>query len=413
MTGSLLQLVAWGAQDVYLTGNPQTTFFKVLYKRHTNFSIEAIEQPIDGIIKLGSLVSFTIKRDGDLLSRIYIETDWTGEPSVAAWRLGHQIIEYVEVEIGGNVIDKQYGEWMDIWAQLTYSDMEMEKLSRLLNGKLKNLNGGSKTYTPLQFWFCKNEGLALPLIALQYHVVKINIKLNEKYVYADPIIGSQYKYSDNTSPTIANLRLFCDYIFLDTDERRLFAINSHEYLIEQVQYSNKQNIPDTTSSFELNFNHPIKELIFALKRDTSTEIVYPYDYWAIDSINNDYTIDMINTLLLRFDNQDRFKVREGNYFRCVQPFQHHTGGNKQIGYRTPVGLPVVDYLLEPFGGFYIYSFALHPESYQPTGTCNFSRIDDIMLYLKTNSQAKTLQMWAINYNILRIMSGMGGVAYAN
>ena len=412
-----MQLVAYGAQDIYLTGNPQITFFKVIYKRHSNFAIEAIEQSYNGYAELGKLLTVTISRNGDLLSKIYLEIDWTDADAVSAWRLGHQIIDYIEIEIGGQVIDKQYGEWMDIWAQLTMGPSEMEKLSRLLNGGLLNKSGYSKTYTPLQFWFCRNYGLALPLIALQYHEVKLNILFKDKFVYADPINNQEYIYSSASSTDMKNLRVFCDYIFLDTDERRRFAQLSHEYLIEQVQYSNAININGgLDNQIDLRFNHPVKELIVTIKRadDPSTGgIVHPFDFWAVDTTNNKYDIDMINDLLLQLNGQDRFQRRDGSYFRCVQPFQHNTGGNKQVGFRSPVALPVIDYLLEPFGGFYVYSFALKPDEHQPSGTCNFSRIDNAVIYFNTHLQAKTIKIWAINYNVLRIMSGMGGLAYSN
>ena len=366
---------------------------------------------------MGSQITFTIARSGDLLSSIFLEIDWTGTPPIAAWRLGYQIIDYAEIEIGGQVIDKQYGEWMDIWCQLTHSYTQQEKLSRLLNGKLLNSNGGSKTYTPLQFWFCRNIGLALPLIALQYHEVKINLQLHSTYVYANPLNNQEYIKSNTSSAVISTIRIFCDYVFLDTDERRGFAQNSHEYLIEQVQYSNNLIVDIGTSQLKMNFNHPVKELIWALKRDTTTQVVHPFDFWAVTpappAVPTSSDIDMVKTALIQFNNQDRFQVRDGTYFRCVQPYLYHTGANRQVGYLNANPLPPDDYLVEPFGGFYIYSFGVKPEEHQPSGTCNFSRIDNAILLLTTNSQAKTVKIYAINYNILRIMSGMGGLAYSN
>jgi hypothetical protein len=413
MGGSLLQLVAYGAQDIFLTGNPQITYFKTVYKRHTNFSIESIEIPSDSNTKLGSFMSTVIARRGDLLTQIILEIDWDMSGVPASWRLGHQIIDFVEVSIGGQVIDKQYGTWMDIWSQLTHTNEKMEQLSRMLSGQLVNKNNNSKTYIPLQFWFCSNPGLALPLIALQYHEVKVNIQLNQNYVYANPSNNQQYIYSSSSSPSIFNIAFYCDYIFLDVDERRRFAQMSHEYLIEQVQYSNPISLNTNLNQVEMHFNHPVKEIVWAIQRDTTTQVVHPFDFWGIDIPNDNYTIDLTTSVQMQFNLMERFKEREGTYFRCVQPYQYHTGGNKQVGFISTIPVPYYDYLVEPFGGFYVYSFALKPEEHQPSGTCNFSRIDNAVLLLNVNSQAKILRIWAKNYNILRIMSGMAGLAYSN
>jgi hypothetical protein len=413
MGGSLLQLVAYGAQDVFLTGNPQITYFKTIYKRHTNFSIESIEIPVDGYIKLGSLFSTTIARRGDLLSNIILEIDWDMSGVPASWRIGHQIIDFVELEIGGQVIDKQYGAWMDIWSQLTHNNENMEKLSRMLSGQLTNKNNNSKTYIPLQFWFCNNPGLALPLVALQYHDIKVNVQLNSSYVYANPSNNQQYILSNSLSPSIYSLTVYGDYIFLDTDERRRFAQMSHEYLIEQTQYSNLQGLLPGLNQIEMHFSHPIKEIVWAIQRDTTNQVVHPFDFWGIDIPSDNYTVDLTTSAHIRFNLMERFKEREGTYFRCVLPYQYHTGGNKQVGYISPIPVPYYDYLVEPFGGFYIYNFALKPEEHQPSGTCNFSRIDNAVLHINANSQGKTIRIWAKNYNILRIMSGMAGVVYSN
>jgi hypothetical protein len=413
MGGSLLQLVAYGAQDVFLTGNPQITYFKTVYKRHTNFSIESIEIPSDSNTKLGSFMSTVIARRGDLLTDIILEIDWDMSGVPASWRLGHQIIDFVEISIGGHVIDRQYGTWMDIWAQLIHTNQDIEKLSRMLSGQLLNKNNNSKTYIPLQFWFCSNPGLALPLIALQYHEVKVNIQLNQNYVYANPSNNQEYKYSSSSSPSIFNIAFYCDYIFLDVDERRRFAQMSHEYLIEQVQYSNPISLNTNLNQVEMHFNHPVKEIVWAIQRDTTNQVVHPFDFWGIDISNDNYTIDLTTSVQMQFNLMERFKEREGTYFRCVQPYQYHTGGNKQVGFISPIPVPYYDYLVEPFGGFYVYSFALKPEEHQPSGTCNFSRIDNAVLLLNVNSQARVLRIWAKNYNILRIMSGMAGLVYSN
>ena len=358
MGGGLMQLVAYGAQDIYLTGNPQITFFKVVYRRHTNFAVESIEQTFNGTAGKGSKVSVTISRNGDLLSQVWVSTSVTsardtGNVGVTkAW----DKIDNVEVEVGGQVVDKQYGHWMKVWTDLTHNTDK----SVLLDKCLHNSGGGGKQdvgYIPLQFWFCRNPGLALPLIALQYHEVKLNIT-----------------FGDNPG----TVKVWCDYVFLDTDERRRFAQVSHEYLIEQVQFSNKLSLGANRTQHELRFNHPVKELV-----------------WTCSDANGvDKTVD---DALLQLNGHDRFKRREGKYFTTVQRYQHHSGSGNSLN-----SIP------------HVYSFALKPEEHQPSGTCNFSRIDNAVLNVNHDTVTSgNMCIYAVNYNVLRIMSGMGGLAYSN
>ena len=352
-----MQLVAYGAQDIYLTGNPQITFFKVVYRRHTNFAVESIEQTFNGAADLGKKFSCTISRNGDLLHRVYLEMDVKdGNTETNA---GFKVIDYVEVEIGGQCVDKHYGEWMQIWTHLTHDSDKLDMLEDMVD----STNGTKKLYVPLQFWFCRNPGLALPLIALQYHEVKLNVQ-----------------FASSGVDSIENCCVFCDYVFLDTDERRRFAQVSHEYLIEQVQFSNtlKMGGANTESNHELRFNHPVKELI-----------------WRTSNAHE------LDSCLLQLNGHDRFRRRSGSYFTVVQRYQHHTGADgAAIGARV--------------AGIHMYSFALKPEEHQPSGTCNFSRIDNAVLNVKEKgADAGSLRVYAVNYNVLRIMSGMGGLAYSN
>ena len=342
MTGGLMQLVAYGAQDIYLTGNPQITCFKVVYRRHTNFAVESIEQTYNGSAKAGGKVSVTVSRNGDLLSRVWLAGLVTGDGDSHAT---YEQIEYAECEIGGQIIDKQYSEWMQMWVDLTHNYDSRE----LLKG------AEDAGYLPLQFWFCRNPGLALPLIALQYREVKIIIAIK----------------NDNDQNSLA---VWCDYIFLDTDERRRFAQVSHEYLIEQTQFSNKLSASEGTNQIELRFNHPVKELV-----------------WKLLGPNME-----VKDALLQLNGHDRFKRRDGAYFTKVQRYQHHTGSQNAAGY-----LP------------HVYSFALKPEEHQPSGTCNFSRIDNAVLNFTAPANTLNISVYAVNYNVLRIMSGMGGLAYSN
>ena len=342
MGGGLMQLVAYGAQDIYLTGNPQITFFKVVYRRHTNFAVEAIEQTFNGASAMGQKFSCTISRNGDLLSRVYLEVDITlNAPGVATeQRAGFKLINYVEVEIGGQCIDKHYGDWMNIWTDLTHGGDAASMLSEMVG--IPSASASKKLYIPLQFWFCRNPGLALPLIALQYHEVKLNVQFNTE---------EEANITNNTGAgnvSKLNTCVFCDYIFLDTDERRRFAQVSHEYLIEQLQFSNTLTINATGGQVELRFNHPVKEL-----------------YWH----NTDSFVGAteMTDCLLQLNGHDRFRKRSGSYFTKVQRYEHHTGEGQKNLATTPATVAQA---------LHLYSFALKPEEHQPSGTCNFSRIDN-------------------------------------
>ena len=269
-----MQLVAYGAQDVYLTGNPQITFFKVVYRRHTNFSIESIQQTFNGKTDWGKKVSATISRNGDLIHKIYLEVisgTTTGhnildEPSWVK-RVGYALIREVEVEIGGQIIDKHYGLWMQIWSELSSTKNQSDLLDKLVGGNVytgadSRTAPASTWYIPLQFWFCRNPGCALPLIALQYHEVKINITFRP---FTEMVIGSTGNGTVIAESAAGDFdaSLYVDYIYLDTDERRRFAQVSHEYLIEQIQYSknpSKTNLKLNQKCFIIRFHEKITNL---------------------------------------------------------------------------------------------------------------------------------------------------------
>ena len=518
MAGGLMQLVAYGAQDIYLTGNPQITFFKIVYRRYTNFSMECIEQTINGISTLTSssnISNVTISRNGDLVSGVYVTSNTSGIEN------GDEIVNEVELEIGGQKIDKHTKEWMQIWAELTTPESKALAYKNM-TGALSHGNnstgsiGVNMVQIPLQFWFCRNPGLALPLIALQYHEVKLNLKL-----------GTNTDVGAN-----ASIKVWADYIYLDTEERRRFAQVSHEYLIEQLQFNSLSG----TISNPLNFNHPVKELV-----------------WTSANTNS------YGTARLILNGVERFSEQEEEYFQLRQPFQYHTavpGANipmsdRPVNLSTPLMIvqkrlcqvasgvcdatnmvkvnsdaggngTVIDIFANPgettnhgaqelysagtgaastatstikvkVGDVILvtisdadnttatgtpriivasvtdvsttgnttrlttthkdiesgvndcydtlatdaisiavisslqdslsrcsqlskkincYSFSLNPEEHQPSGTCNFSRIDSAIL--ETNSSLTSSDnIYAVNYNVLRVMSGMGGLAYSN
>uniref|UniRef100_A0A6C0L2F1 Major capsid protein N-terminal domain-containing protein n=1 Tax=viral metagenome TaxID=1070528 RepID=A0A6C0L2F1_9ZZZZ len=461
MGGGLMQLVAYGAQDIYLTGNPQITFFKVVYRRHTNFSMEAIEQTFNGSADFGKRVTCTVSRNGDLMHRVYLQvtipkTKGTALSDTQGGRwlnhLGHVLIKYAEVEIGGQRIDKHYGDWMHIWNELSQEAGKKAGYANMI-GNVPSLTSCSTTpgedktankpemdlYIPLEFWFCRNPGLALPLIALQYHEVKINLEFRS---------FSECSYNLVPAPLEA-ASLFVDYIYLDTDERRRFAQVSHEYLIEQVQFTGDESVSSVSNKIKLNFNHPCKELIWVVQKDsvldasggkqwfnytdavdTSYKTGTPSDPYGGGMTGGRYVVasaaaanDMsfptstgtdedtylswtdkdsgfnpVFSAKLQLNGHDRFSERMGRYFNLVQPYQHHTN--------------------VPATGINVYSFGLKPEEHQPSGTCNMSRIDNATLQLTltaatVESDDAKVRVYATNYNVLRIMSGMGGLAYSN
>ena len=435
MGGGLLQLVAYGAQDVYLSGNPQITFFKVVYRRHTNFSMESIQQTFNGKFNFGNRVTCQIARNGDLLNRLILEVELPALHTPAnafdilsknydryVNYIGLRLIKSVEIEIGGQKIDKQYSHWMYVWNELSLTSGKQEGYQKMVGADSDMTSfSSSKLYIPLEFWFCQNVGLALPLIALQYHEVKINLEIEDvkNCVYN----GTAYTSTStqvSTLPSISNATLWADYIFLDTDERKRFAQLSHEYLITQVQHTGTNTIDsaNTDVGINLSMNHPVKELIWTVNSDdlkdnlnqwynytdssefigSNTEVSLFGDDSNVELQTTVFGIDPdgknpINEAVLQLNGNDRFAKRDGDYFSIVQPYQHHTN------------IPVNE-------GINVYSFAVKPEDHQPSGSINLSRIDSARLMLNSRKTG-TLRVWGVNYNVLRILSGMGGLAYSN
>jgi len=400
MGGGLMQLVAYGAQDIYLTGNPQITFFKVVYRRHTNFSMESIQQTWNGTSTSNGTCTATISRNGDLVYRMYIEVSGSTPANTDGDNVGSAFIKSVELEIGGQRIDKHSGVWMETWAELTEYNPSGTCAALVANDASGNgttfqnmagmggvfgaSNVTAQCFVPLQFWFCRNPGLALPLIALQYHEVKVIL---------DHAISTIFD-------GLRSNKLWCDYIYLDTDERRRFAQVSHEYLIEQVQ---EQKLAEKTGPQRLRFNHPVKELIWTASEGLAGSVTGT----SLLQVSNALT----DTFKLTLNGHDRFEARDYKYFSRVQVWQHHTGHGGLIS----GGVLATGASNE---SICVYSFALRPEEHQPSGTCNFSRIDDA--YLVSSGLVPSSPgaggyavIFAVNYNVLRIMSGMGGLAYSN
>jgi hypothetical protein len=557
MGGGLMQLVAYGAQDVYLSGNPQITFFKVVYRRHTNFSVEPIPQTWNGAADFGRTVTCNINRNGDLITNMYLVVDIPAAAASAnAWgyvsRLGHALVSQTKIEIGGSKIDEQYGDWLNVWYELSHKVGQERGYAKMI-GDVAELNQvstaakpASVLYVPLQYWFNRNNGLALPLIALQYHDVRVTVQLNS-FANVTNWVGSA-----PAAQQMKDCYLLIDYVYLDSEERKRFAQASHEYLIEQLQFTGSESLTSVNNKYRLNFNHPSKYLIWVPHLDryqsrnswvahaaqsgdwraaadrfakvlnlataavvvgASSVTVTPANCVnaaaalnVVDLVNtatagisaallakfevrnvvenvdaspatlltlgsgasaaasiaaainnsvvlrNDLTMeDMSSTLAqlsagasasglailnavavsvidafnygnfvdgsdnpvynakIQLNGHDRFQALDGAYFNYVQPYQHFSN--------------------TPADGVNVYSFALKAEDHQPTGTCNFSRIDNATLqvdlgvrnaaapgyaanYLGSSSNS-LLNIYTVNYNVLRVMSGMAGTAYSN
>jgi hypothetical protein len=570
MTGGLMQLVAYGAQDVYLTGNPEITFFKAVHKRHTNFACEVIPQTFNGNTDFGTTAHCKIARQGDLVTRMYlratVHAQGTSAVAPFAWvaNLGFHILDSVEIQIGGQRIDKHYSQWLEIWHQLTNDAAHVKGLGEMLgnggnNQSFTHFNAADtnerkvELFLPLQFWFNRNVGNALPLIALQYHEVEVICKFanaTQSYIkYNTP--------SMTVTPSFAKCDLLVEYIYLDTDERKRFAQQKHEYLIEQVQDLRGKSVTANASSatVDLHFNHPCKALYwvnppnyhhdintqhlgsnfktwlnnFVLRYcanntaiptegivtysmrsngqivgslvsspDTRNGSIVNTAYAPSENENFSQLLQIFNSLNIQLKNptgasltidntttptgwtdlvtlnpfriafsmdpygiafqalphlvsrtlgqldtagtgandvfstvtstsvlvtqvvgsshefssgvghgqtiksaqlkmngQDRFETLPAEYFNNIQAYQHHSN--------------------TPAHGVYMYSFALNPEDQQPSGTCNFSRIDNsqLILNMNANNPASQVSVYAVNYNVLRITSGMGGLAYSN
>lgn len=392
MAGALMQLVAYGAQDAYLTTDPEVTFFKVVYKRHTNFAMESMEQTLNGSAQFGNKVVCKVSRNGDLMGACYVETTLPAITAVESdnyvGRVGFRLLKQVELRVGGQMIDRQYSTWMHVWTELTHTTDQKALLEKLVGAK--GTDGAAQADAavsattlniPLMFSFCRNPGLALPLIALQYHEVEIHIEFDTlARCMADGVTAQSGQLSATS--------LWVDYIFLDAEERKEFAANPHEYLIETVQTQEATLSGTSVNSVRLTFNHPTKELMWVCRSSGNRDAFTDFTSGGSGLVNS------LSNGKLKLNGQDRFAQRSADYFNYVQPYQHHTG--------------------KPDLGINAYSFAVKPEEHQPSGTVNFSRIDNINLDVTPAAGTNTeLHVMAHSYNVFRVASGMGGLAYAN
>lgn len=528
MTGGLMQIIAFGTQDMFLIGKPQITHWKVVYRRHTNFATESFEQVFNGTGDFGKKVVCQIQRNGDLISKMYLRVVLPALGAGYCWttRVGHAMIKTAELNIGGTTLDKHYGDWMNVWYEVARNFAHDAGYDKMIGNTADLTVPGNGTpsvtlYVPLYFAPCVNDGLALPLIATQYHDTRVEIEF-------EPLANLLCGVNAGTVPagkSMGSCSLFVDYVFLENEERKKFAQASHEYLIQQIQYGGVESVTSQSSKIRLNFNHPCQSMYWNTRQNKYTDgkafLAYnPRDWnatcelatkraalaWCaagtgvdaatlspvanvtgalkaaleaakpilIDLSANTYldgdaqgvallgpslpidlvsrtvadlessfcsgatrassgdgasasdvvvrqhdnygvflnrTVNPVAQALIQLNAQDRISKRDGMYYNVVQPWQTHSN--------------------TPCDGLNMYAFALHPEDHQPSGACNMSRIDNATLSIEYVTSVDVMNasgpvatsvsvsndakchIYVRNYNVVRIMGGMAGMAFSN
>ncbi len=541
MAGGILQLLQYSAQDVYLTSNPQITFFKVVYRRYTNFSMQAFEHPLLGA-QLGGRASLEIPRVGDLLfdMKLHVVLNQVDVPENEkfAWtrRIGGSLLKSIRIEIGGQIIDTQYPEWIDIWVELSRQGNK-ERSYRKMSGDdpvLTTFNNATKPqydlFIPLRFWFDTRVGLAYPIMAVWYHRTIINVEFNNK----DLLYITGPTFTNLDAVDILSASLITNYIYLDLPERQKFTEHPHEYLIELTQYNNDESFNVNTKRIRMPFNFPTKEIFWAMKNGiylTNQKFIYYTNNWdnaiiefskelfynsiilnnsgipsvpgtwmpappntttVINGINTtgNYTItnnSITDTLWINIDS-----VRVNNYVyndkltvnltitinnlliinnisstisyrdltvnyddmtdtRLIKDYAHvnlpfnfglYIDGSqnpfsyfklemneyerveKRPGYFFNYLQPEMYHTNTPKDGVNIYSFCINPEEYQPSGSFNMSKIENVIGTFWINdpnldngppinyiNMYNEIYIFAMSYNILRINHGLCALAY--
>lgn len=411
MPGGLMQIASFGAQDIYLTGNPQITFFKIVYRRHTTFAVEAIEQTFNATPDFGKKFSCRISRNGDLINRVWLQVTLPALTQIqnsSTWHgyvnsIGNALIKYVDIEIGGQIIERHYGEWLEIYSEMYLDESKRVDYNTLI-GKYDsdisletNAIANKTYYIPLQFWFCRNPGLSLPLVALLNHEVRINVEFRPitELTRADTEITAPTQSVDGETASIVEASLYIDYIYLDSEEKTVFAQKTHEYLIERIQRQSDRAIDasSVTERVKLQFNDPVKELVWGITTDTNLTVNTSTGN-RLMNFSSTSGADTFLTARIQMNGQDRFSRRNAEYFRLVQPYQHNTGTRRKH--------------------IYSYSFALKPEEHQPTGAVNMTKMNEVDLFLtftQADVVASQLKIYAVSYNVLRVVRGTAGLAF--
>tara|TARA_B110000967_G_scaffold209476_1_gene265828 strand:+ start:1859 stop:3292 length:1434 start_codon:yes stop_codon:yes gene_type:complete len=472
-----LALAVKSQHDNYLIGNPQFTYFKAVYKRHTNFAVDFQEVGFAQNTEncWGKKIYITVPKNGDLLHRGYLCIDlelnagselkyndllnwdssgWPGGNSPTATNyapFAYNLIQYIDLYIGDQLIDRHYSEWLHIWHTVCERPERSLALAKMIQLNTPD-NNTKRLAIPLRFWFNNDVGLALPLIALQYADIKLEIKFNKKTE-----VDRMSSADSSSNIKITNVNLLLENIYLDGEERRAFSSGKHEYLITQVQSSlnnNIKNLPNLWASAKfdsirhkipLRFRYPVKELFWTIQDNTGKHIpaynsngygdftntgCFKYNYW------NNYRPgqEQISYCSLSLNNKELMDELPASFYSNIQKFQYHSGNgveNIEMFEQAPNN-PAINYQDYSKGcGVYSYSFSLYPESTQPSGSLNFSKLENALLTFGLNkgknwdyktlatplvdslNSNKTVSIYALNYNVLRIMSGMAGLVFTN
>jgi hypothetical protein len=353
-----------------------------------------MENTFNGNVNFGQKIVCLISHNADLMWKSYLQVDvsaMTASSGTIAWtkNLGYSMIDRVEFEIGGQIIDTHTGDYLNIMKELSTPVGHKDTLNKMIGNVTSMTDNTSpsststpayRLYVPLHFYFCNHTSKALPLVALPYQDVKVNVyfKAASQLYIGTPV----------ATPTITACSLYVDYIYVDIPERNKITSQELTYLIDQVQYSGGESVSATTFRSRLAFNHPCYDLLWVVQPDANISV---NDWTNFTNSGNDTVVDA----KLQLNNQDKFPIRTGDYFNLVQPYQHYTNG--------------------PSTGIYAYSFAFHPENQvQPSGSVNFSKIDNSTLLLTLSSSAASqLKVFARNKNILKIRNGLGGISFAS
>jgi len=397
MTGAVLQLKCRGTQDKYLTGQPQFSFFHQIYKRSTNFAISNETVHFNEHINFGKTISCYLPKRGDMLSKMYFQitlpalTATSGTYAGYTNSIGHAIIKNISFEIGGNLVDKKYGLYMELLNELTVNQTDNSNalIGKYLTTEAVESNATSEQtyYVPLPFWFTESLGSSLPLIALRGHRIRIIIELND--------FNNLIVYDGTTPPTtesVSSAQLNVDFIYLDDSERNKMKNRDHTFLINQLQYQT-EIIPNGLTNYQsyLDFNHPTRELMFVL---IDTNSILNNDLFNFSVYGSSPVAPLLSSARLLIDGKERMECKDEKYLRLVQSNQYHR-------YTTSKHI-------------YLLPFSHQPESFQPSGSLNFSSIDSAVLdlNLQNGNPDMYLHVFAINYNFYIIRKGMGTLLFS-
>ena len=411
-----------GVQDGHLNIAPETSFFKRTYKRVSNFAIETIDQTIPSLA-WGKGFTVQISRNGDLMSELWLTVnvklaqlanDNSGADTVR-WTnvLGHAAMLKTSFEIGNNEIDSITYDYMEIMHELTStvdvnvdelvlrSESEAQLIEWTNNGNTLDADGNAivQLWIKLPFWFCSARSQSIPIIALQYHDIRVKFTLRKKselLVYSN---SSNQTLDSDFDGEISSGVLACNFVFLDSMERRLFASNAHEYLLKNLQVSDyhTKSSGATKITAQVVFNHPVTSMYWYVQKKSHQTAKDYFNWERTDGLGD----DTITTATIKFNGSEREKPRGPLYYRVVQPALYYP--------RTPRK------------NLYVYSFAQHPTAWFPSGSVNLSRIDVTNLdftFVATDANGDAfgeadVVILCCNFNVLRIQGGMAAKKFAN